>query len=253
MNCMQASARIGAHVDGELAAPERHAVARHLDECGACAQEHSAQSLLRERVRREAAYHHAPAALRRAIAARGEAARPRRRALPRWLNLAAAIPRPAWGAAFALLLASNAWLALRTGAPHDDVARQLVNGHIRALVSEHPFDVASSDRHTVKPWFAGKVDYAPAVVDFAAEGFTLVGGRVDYIGAQPVATLVYRHDSHLVDVTLWPHASGGTATKRASLRGYAVRHWVARGMDYWIVADTDEREVDALQRLLERD
>lgn len=253
MNCMQASARIGAHVDGELAHAEQHALLRHLDTCGACAQERSAQALLGERIRREATYHHAPMALRRSIAARSGAAKPRRRMLARWTGLAAAMPRPAWGAAFALLLASNAYLALRGADPHDAVAGELVNGHIRALVSEHPFDVASSDRHTVKPWFAGKIDYAPAVADFASDGFTLVGGRVEYAGGHPVATLVYRHDSHLVDVTLWPNAGGRKTTLRASVRGYALRHWVARGMDYWIVADTDEREVDALQRLLERE
>ena len=205
-----------------------------------------------DRALQAATYHRAPATLRRSVNRALHAGEPSR-ILPRWLGLAWAIPRPAWAMACALLVASNAYLASTSAPARDPIADDLVNGHIRALVSEHPFDVASSNRHTVKPWFAGKIDYAPAVADFSSEGFALVGGRVDYIGARPVATLVYQRDSHLIDVSLWPRGANDPREASVSIRGYAVRHWAAGGMSYWIVSDADTHEIDTLQRLLQHE
>jgi anti-sigma factor RsiW len=197
----------------------------------------------------------APRALRVAVR---EAVSPRR-----------AVWRPSWQASRWLMAASllvfvaGAGYVLgttkgRTTGAEDARAKATADAvlasHVRSLLAEHLTDVASTDRHTVKPWFAGKLDYAPPVVDLASQGFPLVGCRLDYIGGRRVAALVYNHGPHTINLFVWP-ASGASSpsdssTVRITDHGYTLAHWTAGGMTFWAVSDVDPGALASFVRLL---
>ena len=127
----------------------------------------------------------------------------------------------------------------------DDVAAEIVSAHIRALMAPQPIDVASSDHHTVKPWFNGKLAFAPTVVDLGAKGFPLVGGRIDVVKVAPVASLVYSHGKHLISLTEMPNTHGGPEPLEKHLeQGYRALSWSDRGVTYWAVSDAASDELE---------
>jgi anti-sigma factor RsiW len=143
--------------------------------------------------------------------------------------------------------------ATATAGTDDRLGEQVVAGHVRALLAGRPEDVASSDRHTVKPWFAGRLDYSPPVVDLAARGFPLRGGRLDYVGGRPVAALVYQAGNHLVSVFVWPAAAAaaaGGAPSATSWRGFNQLRWTQAGMVWWAVSDVGADRLAELVRAL---
>jgi anti-sigma factor RsiW len=124
------------------------------------------------------------------------------------------------------------------------LTEQLVAGHVRALQPGHLEDVASTDQHTVKPWFDGRIDFAPPVKDLGAAGFPLTGGRLDYIAGRPVAALVYQHDKHIIDMFVWPTAGSVVPTlEPAERNGYNVMHWSQNGMQFWAVSDLERSQL----------
>ncbi len=124
------------------------------------------------------------------------------------------------------------------------VADEVVSAHIRSLQPGHLMDVQTSDQHTVKPWFDGKVDVAPPVIELTAEGFTLLGGCLDYIGGEPVACVVYRRRKHIINLFVAQRLGSGHAFVNArAVQGYNVRHWSAQGLDFWAVSDLDPEEL----------
>ena len=130
--------------------------------------------------------------------------------------------------------------------------QEIVASHVRALLSQHPIDVVSTDQHTVKPWFNGRIDYAPPVTDLSAKGFPLEGGRVDYVGGRTVAVLVYRTDKHPIDVYVFPARDMGAAAPTITgSDGYAIARWRRGGMTYWAITDAEPPHlrvfVEALQ------
>jgi anti-sigma factor RsiW len=133
------------------------------------------------------------------------------------------------------------------------LATELVASHVRSLMVDHLTDVASSDQHTVKPWFDGKLDFAPSVANPANDGFPLVGGRLDYLNNRPVAALVYQRRKHFINVFIWPIETGdGKATKAISRQGYQLLRWVDLDLTYWAVSDAASNELVALKELIER-
>jgi len=165
------------------------------------------------------------------------------------------IARPARGAARTGLasfgvgaaLAASLVLAVR---PANDggVVAALVDDHVRSLQPGHLTDVISTDRHTVKPWFDGKLDFAPPVKDLAAQGYPLVGGRLDYLGGRPVAALAYQHGKHPINLFIWPERAGAEAPVDTARNGYNVLHWSADGMSLWAVSDLEQDELAEFER-----
>jgi anti-sigma factor RsiW len=165
-------------------------------------------------------------------------------------------PGPLLAVAASLAFVATGWgLARVLPARSEDalLAQALVASHVRSqMLPSHQFDVASSDAHTVKPWFEGKLDFAPPVKDLAAQGFPLVGGRLDYLHDRAVATLVYRRRKHPIDLFVWPSPSGAEASPRKATRqGFHMIQWTRSGMTFWAVSDLNEGELQEFVRWIQ--
>jgi anti-sigma factor RsiW len=136
-------------------------------------------------------------------------------------------------------------------AGHDALVAELVDNHVRSLIGEHLVDIRSTDQHTVKPWFAGKADFAPRVVDLTSAGFPLLGGRVDYIHGRTAAALVYGRRRHTVNLFMWPAAKADTELESRRYNGYALLHWVDDGLSYWAVTDAAPADLETFRKLFE--
>ena len=239
MDCSDARARIELWLDGELTGTEAAAVGAHVAACPRCSSRRDELGTLSAALL-TLPYHPAPSGLRERVVA---ASQPRLRPGREWVPLSIAA-----AALLAIGLAGGA--ALTSARRADPAAEQVVADHVRSLlVPEHLTDVASTDRHTVKPWFAGRLTFAPPVEDFASQGFPLIGGRIDYVGGQPVAAIVYGRRSHRISLFVWPSDTPSPA-RRSTLRGFHLLHWAARGMSFWLVSDVAAEDLDELSRNL---
>jgi anti-sigma factor RsiW len=244
--CEEMRLLVQADLDGELDAAASAALAAHLADCPGCATLRQELIGLSTRLREEIRPHAAPASLRRSLEARlipAVAAPPapsgfRRRLLP--------FASFGTGAAIAACLA----LLLLPAGPDSDA--ELVADHIRALQPGHLTDVLSSDQHTVKPWFDGRIDYAPPVRDFAAQHFPLIGGRLDYVHDRPAAVLVYGRDKHLIDLYVWPDASPASGPATEARNGYNIIRWRDGGMAFTAVSDVEPAQLRDFSELWRR-
>lgn len=247
MNCAECEVLLHALLDGELDAGHARDVETHLSGCPDCAGKLAAFRRMREAMAAAKLKHVAPAVLRTRI----EAALPSPAA-----RAGTAKPQPsrrlflggfASGAALSGALAASLLLTVFRGDREQTLAGEIVSAHIRSLQQPgHLLDVQTSDAHTVKPWFDGKVDVAPPVVDLSADGFILLGGRLDYINGDPVASVVYRRRKHLINLFVARRLGSAHAfVSDRTVQGYNVRHWAHGGLDYWAVSDLDPAELDA--------
>ncbi len=248
MNCAETSPLLHAYFDGELDLVRSLEVQQHLNTCAACAAQNRSLQSLRTLIRDADVSYSAPDSLRKKVRAIAPAPATEERSHPDnepwyWQWLAAG------ATAFAACI-----LLLRplSSAPEGShLADDAVAGHVRSLMVNHLMDVASTDQHTVKPWFNGKLDFAPDVKDFSAQNFPLVGGRLDYLDNHPVAALVYQRNKHVINVFVWP-ADNANTTQPATqnLRGYWVINRQANGLHYCLVSDLNEKELGELADLL---
>ena len=234
--------QIDGYLDGEFDLATSLAIERHLEACPQCRTEADSRRALLARIAAETTRFAAPDTLRhrvlRVIAAEaGGSPWPARR-MPRWVLLVASF-------ALVAVLSSGTTAYLMRGNPAPGVEEQVVASHVRSLlVAGHLTDVASSDEHTVKPWFNHRLDFAPPVSDWAARGFPLLGGRLDYVDGHTVAALVYGHRRHLINLFVWPDGAARPQPLELSARqGYAVVHWSDGAMVYWAVSDLNSGEL----------
>lgn len=259
MSCDKIRPLLDPYRDGELAAGERALVAGHAATCRACAAILDASENVARHLK-EAGPMAAPADLQaRVLAALDQEDLRHMPAARRYFPVAAGGWRQA--AAIAFVSAASAfggWQAARLGPAPDLVseaagigATQVVQAHIRALLQDNPLQVASSDSHTVRPWFAGRIEIAPAVQDFAKDGFPLIGGRLDLIGGQRVGVVVYKRNAHWINVYMSPAPGTADSPPAATTRnGYNLLTWTRGGITCWAVSDLNAAGLRQLQALL---
>jgi anti-sigma factor RsiW len=250
MDCKNTRILIAGYLDHELDPVRSSEIEEHLRGCLACSQAYESHQVLSKSFRTGALYFKAPGDLQKRIervvrqAAKAESP-------PRWLSwswLRLAAPMAAAAVVFLALVP-----LLRGPSQEEILTREVVSSHVRSLMANHLADIPSTDQHTVKPWFNGKLDFSPPVQDFATEGFPLVGGRLDYLDHRPVAALVYHRDKHLINVFVWPSDKDAPVeTTRVTRQGYNVFHWSRSGMNFWVVSDLEERQLQDFVQLLQR-
>jgi anti-sigma factor RsiW len=249
VHCDQARTLLDALLDDELDPVWTLEVEQHLEGCPACRSARDARTALRDSLRDPGLRFAPPVALEgrvrdavRRAGSGGGWARLRRTALrpPAWLAAAAV-----------LVLAVVVYQVLPRGSREPAFVQQVVSSHVRALMPGHLTDVASSEHHTVKPWFAGRLDYSPPVPDLDRDGFTLEGARIDYVDDRPVAALVYRRRQHVISLFAWPAAGAAAGSPQIyTRRGYNVLHWTAGPATFCAVSDLNEGELRAFGRLV---
>ena len=237
MTCDEAEILLQALIDGELDAGHARDVENHVAGCPQCTAMLRDYRQMSQAIAAAGAQYKAPLELRKRI----ENALPQPKAVP---NRRAVLRGFAMGSAVSALAATGlVAIVLR----HDDMERiqsEVVSAHLRSLQAGHLTDVISTDQHTVKPWFNGRLDVSPPVIDLTAQGFTLIGGRLDYVDARAIGAVVYRRRQHVINLFVSQTASTERrAAKIETIQGFNIRHWSDRGLNYWAVSDLAKDEL----------
>jgi anti-sigma factor RsiW len=242
LDCASAKPLIDRALDGELTSAELAEFEEHRASCADCAKAYDRRAALIASLRK-ATRHALPENLRQSLV---------QNAMPATIVRRDFTPRgriASWSAASAALAASLTFLIM-TGQTADPLPHDLAGAHIRSLMPDHLMDVASSDHHTVKPWFNGRFPGAPPVPELASDGFPLAGGRLDYVGERMAAVMVYRRNQHVINLFAWPAAPDrGQGDKRADRNGFHEIFWSADGMNYAAVSDLNWQELVQFQSL----
>ncbi|HEX8888029.1 MAG TPA: anti-sigma factor [Pyrinomonadaceae bacterium] len=241
MNCQEAQHLMHGYMDGELDLLSNLHIEEHIGSCHPCALAYQNQQALKDAMSDGSLYFNAPANLQRRVRSLVREADKKRRGQSawswRWLAAGASL------ALFAIII--GVLVLGQSGANNDELlAQEVISSHVRSLMANHLTDVPSSDQHTVKPWFDGKLDYSPTVTDLGAQGFSLVGGRLDYLGNRAVAALVYQRRQHYINLFIWPAMGDASGQNKMAVRqGYNLIHWNRAGMTYWAVSDLNISEL----------
>jgi anti-sigma factor RsiW len=243
MTCAEAEILLHALLDGELDAGHSHEVEAHLVICPRCAAQLRAYRGLQQAMPAAQLRFTAPMSLRRRL----ETALPSAR--PRTSSRRSVLKGFVMGSALSAAMAATLFVAvIRTD--HDQgVLGDVVAAHVRSLQGDHLNDVRTSDQHTVKPWFNGKVDFAPPVVDLTAQGFRLIGGRLDYIDGRAVASIVYRRRQHVINLFVTQGAGSEQNAANETMQGFNIRRWTAQGLEFFAVSDIN---ADELQEFVDK-
>jgi anti-sigma factor RsiW len=263
MSCKLTQRFVPGYLDGELDLSRTIEMETHLETCGDCARELARLQALRAAMQRSSLAYAAPAGLRERIqlSLPSSAVPEAREHASAWRPLA--IFR--WAAAFAVLAlcAVMGWQFIaglrapssgrQTAQQNDElIVAEVLASHVRSLEANHLMDVASTDQHTVKPWFDGKLDFSPPVEDLASDGFPLVGGRLDYMEGREVAALVYQRRKHFINVFVWPDAATPISAQNFEpLQGYNMTRWSRGSFQFWAVSDVSAPDLAEFVHLLE--
>jgi anti-sigma factor RsiW len=237
MTCEETRILVHALIDGELDAPHSREVEAHLATCPGCAAQLRDYRVMRQALSAPALRHQAPAALRARIEGTlpsRRAAAPSRRGLLKGLAMGSVLS----GA----LAASLVGFVMRQE-EDQRILGDVVSAHLRSLQGDRLIDVQSTDQHTVKPWFNGRLDVAPPVIDLAAQGFTLIGGRLDYVDAKPVAAIVYKRRAHVINLFVAPVMGPERRATIEQLQGFNIWRWTRSDLGFWAVSDINAEEL----------
>jgi anti-sigma factor RsiW len=245
MSCDRADTVLHGYFDNELDALGAAEFERHLERCSECIDALESLEALRSSMNFAQLFEKMPALLREKVLADLSSGNPVR-FVParswRWLAIAAAF----------LLFAYTGWQVIsihRSDNYETLLTAEVVDAHLRSLQPGHLTDVVSSEQHTVKPWFDGKLDFSPEVQDFAAQGFPLQGARLDVVRGRAIAALVYGRRKHLVSIFIWPTTEQDASSREGSRQGYQWIHWRKGGMEFCAVSDATPSDLEQLQRL----
>jgi len=255
MSCQDTKNQLHAYIDGELDLARVVELEEHLKGCPACSRAHQEYQSLRAAMASPSLHFKVPRGLERKVrsAVRGasanETARPAWRWTWNWKPQAWLAPFAA--AALVTVITLHFWTQHWTEGQR---VQEILSAHVRSLMVEHLTDVASSDQHTVKPWFTGKLNFSPIVIDPTAEGFRLIGGRLDYLADSPTAAVVYQRRKHYINLFISP--ANQTATTKEELltrHGYNLFHWLQGGMEYWAVSDVNKGDLQQFVQFVRRE
>jgi anti-sigma factor RsiW len=249
LGCEEIRELIDAYSDSELDLVSSLSVERHMQVCEVCLRAHQNLQTLRSLMHDESLYFRPSAGLRKHItsASRAEVKIERHLPLESWRWLAAA------ASAALVAIATLTFVQRPKGPSAELVAQEVISNHVRSLMEpHHSVDVPSSDQHTVKPWFNGKLDFSPPVENPADQGFPLVGGRLDYLGGRSVAALVYQRHQHYINLFIWPSNDAQEMAEKSMRRqGYNLVHWEESGMQCWAISDLNEAELRQFAEIIQ--
>jgi anti-sigma factor RsiW len=239
MTCDEAEILLHALIDGELDAGHAREVEAHVAQCPRCAASLAAYRQMSQAIASADLRYSAPQSLRLRVEAALPkpivAAAPSRRAVLRGFALGSGVSAIAASGLFAIMLRND---------DQERIDSEIVSAHLRSLQAGHLTDVLSTDQHTVKPWFNGRLDVAPPVIDLTAQGFTLIGGRLDYVDARPIGAVVYKRRAHVINLFV---AQTSNMARRApsteTIQGYNIRRWSERGLNFWAISDIGADEL----------
>jgi anti-sigma factor RsiW len=241
MNCQQAKPLIDPYADGELEAAAILELEQHLQSCAACGKVWRNLQSLKKALKQDSLYFAAPEELRERIKAKLPSPPRRVPQKEAWnWNWLTTVMSGLAAACLVLLLT----VTMNRPASEPRLAQEVVSSHIRSLMANHMLDVVSTDQHTVKPWFNGKLDFSPPVKNLAQQGFPLTGGRLDYLEGRDVSALVFQRNKHVINLFIWPAKEKPTnPTAITSVQGYHVIHWSEGEMVFWAASDLNEKEL----------
>jgi anti-sigma factor RsiW len=243
MTCAETEILLHALLDGELDAGHARDVEKHLEDCPRCTAQLGAYREMQQAMSAAQLRYTAPMSLRRRI----EMALPS--APPRAANRRSVLKGFVMGTALSTAMAASLLVAVIRTDQDQRLLGDVITAHVRSLQGEHLTDVQTSDQHTVKPWFNGKVDVAPPVVDLTAQGFRLIGGRLDYIDGRAVASIVYRRRTHVINLFVAQGAGSEHHGANETVQGFNIRRWTAQGLEFFAVSDVNAEE---LQEFVEK-
>ncbi len=249
MTCHELKPLLDGYFDGELDLVRQIELEKHLEGCSGCSSELQSRRTLRNTIRSANLSKQAPKMLHQWAMTQEQ---PKEKVIPKsspWNAL------KGWSGGFAIISLAmiylgNGLIVRRT--EKNRLAEEIVSAHVRSLMAAHLTDVSSSNQHTVKPWFNGKIDFAPSVKNLAEFSFPLVGGRMDYVGERPVAALVYQRGRHYINVFLWPKDKERDEPSHSLYqRGYSLVTWTSSGLTYWVISDLNRHDLEEFSRLME--
>ena len=248
MNCNDVQHLLDGYVDGELDLVRSLEIEQHLQQCTSCTQAYKSRQALRRALNSGNFYYRPPASLQKRIqSSLHKTSSPSLRSRARLTLIAAA------ALTLVLLIAWSAFRLISPPPASNSLAQEVLASHIRSLMPGHLVDVPSSDQHTVKPWFDGRLDFSPPVVDLKQQGYPLTGGRLDYVDKRAVAVLVYQHGEHVINLFVWPAGPNeNLGATTITQQGYHIISWTRSGMIYWAVSDLEATQLQDFVRLVQQ-